>query len=479
MVFGESTNWHEAVTLGEELGKAERQLDAAISNMVGGGSSASGLLVQYISTSTGLVQASTSETSIVGSTGIGSLDLPADFFAEGVTLRVTARGYYSSVDGGDNLEVRIYLEGTEIISTGVFLPPVATNRYWEVSALITCRSAGATGTVFPNGHMSLNGGEGQSMIVTSAVTVDTTAALTFDLTAEWAVSDPDNAVFCTNLVLEKLQVGNASLAPGDVVVQFETAASDAEADAETHEVTVVLTVPEGNQIASAVTVDWDATNVDAPTSGTVTFPAGSGNGATQTITLNLSYAGNPVVTLSNASTNATLGAEDEHTVSVSAAFCRVWDFTAGANGWSAFPLNSVAQASFSAPYWDRVFGDAGGAVSTGSRVYIQYTLPADMEITQVSVTYEGNSTTTFPDAEVFIAKNNVGAGVYNSPRVAYANGVNTKVFADDETFNAGDELIVGVFRNTSNVTLNIREIEIVGTRLGGAAPSWSDGADCA
>lgn len=478
MVFGESTNWHEAVTLGEELGKAERQLDAAISGMVGGGSSASGLQVIYVSTSTGVVQASTSEGSIIGSTGIGSVDLPIDFFAEGVVLRVTARGYYSSLDGTDNLNLRIKLEGTLLIATGNFTPPTAANRYWEISALVTCRSAGATGTVFPNGRLSYDDGAGEGMVVTSAVTIDTTASLTFELTAQWDTSDADNSVSCTNLVLEKLQVGNASLSPDDVVVEFETDASDATTDAETHDVNVVLTLPEGSQIASAVTVNWSSTNVEAPTSGTVTFPAGSSNGATQAITLDLDYsAGNPVVTLSSPSSNATLGAEDTHTVTISSAFCRDWDFTSSANGWSAVVDNSVALASYSAPYWDHVYNDIGGIASLSSRCYIEYTLPVDCEITQVAVTYEGAGATSFPNASIFLAKNTRG-NVYTA-NSAYSNGVNTKTFTEDESFSMGDTLIVAIFRSDNNVANKIRRVVVQGRAIGSAAPSWSDGEECA
>jgi hypothetical protein len=409
MSFDESTNWHDDVTIGQELGKAERQLDAAITNMVGGsGSSASGLQVIYVSTSTGVVQATTSEGTILGSSGVGSLDLPADFFAEGVTLRFTARGYYSSVDGGDNLEIRLYLNSTEVISTGVFLPDIATNRYWEISGLITCRSAGETGTVMPNGHISYNGGEGMSMISTTNVTIDTTGELTFDITAEWAVSDPDNSVSCTNLVLEKLQVGNSSLAPADVVVEFDSASSTA--TTESHDIDVVLTLPAGSQIASAVTVDWDATNVDAPTSGTVTFPAGSSNGAVQTITIDLDYGGNPVVTLSNVSSNATLGAEDTHTVTVQMDVLTI--DTSDSDNEQCTAFNSVLGQTYTLV----VSGNVIINTSTGQRADAFYTTtdnwsthdrdvvtsspyPCGESSSSVEIRVDGNTVSPVPDYE--------------------------------------------------------------------------------
>jgi len=317
MVFSESTNWHEAIAPSQEIGKAERQLDAAISNMVGGGSSSSGLQVVYISTSTGVVQASTSEGSILGSTGVGSLDLPADFFAEGVVLRITARGYYSALDGTDNLNLRIELEGDLMVATGNFTPPTSANKYWEISGLIVCRSAGETGTVMPSAHFSYDEGAGEGMVTTTLRTIDTTAALTFDITAQWDTSDPDNSISCTQLVLEKMQVGNASLSPADVGMEFDTASSNGTRNAETHSVNVVLRMPAGSQLASAASINWSATNVESPTSGSVTFPPGSDNGDTQAIELILDYsAGNPVVTLSSPSSNATLGAVDEHAVTI-------------------------------------------------------------------------------------------------------------------------------------------------------------------
>lgn len=328
MAFSESTNWHDAIAPGEEIGKAERQLDAAISNITGGSVNTSGIQVVYIATSTGTVANSATEGTVIGSSGVGSLDLPADFFAEGVVLRVTARGYYSSVAGTANLRMRMKLGSTIVLNTGDFAPPTTSNQYWEISALITCRSDGASGTLMPSGHMSYDDGAGQGMIETSVKSLDTTAQQTFDLTADWDAADASNKVVCTNLLLEKLQVGNASLSPSDVTVEFDTDASTAASCAATHDVDVVLSIPSGGQIASDVTVDWSATNANAPTSGTVTFPAGSGNGAVQTITVAPDYTDNPVLTLSNASSNATLGSETTHEVTLSGDWEVTFDFTA-------------------------------------------------------------------------------------------------------------------------------------------------------
>jgi len=351
MAFSESTNWHDALAPGEELGKAERQLDAAISDITGGGVNTSGLQVIFISTSSGTVASTADEGSVVGSSGVGSVNLPAGFFASGVTLRFTARGYYSSAAGTANLRMRVKLDSNILVNTGDFAPPTATNRYWEISGLITCQEAGTSGEVMTNAHMSLFDGDGQGMVTATVGTINTEDGLTFDLTADWDTADASNKIVCTNLVLEKLQVGNASISPDDVTVEFQSATSTATTNAETHEVSVILLVPSGGQIAAPVTVDWSATNVQGVTSGTVTFAVGSGNNSSQLIEIELDYTlGNPQITLSNASSNSTLGSETQHTVTI---------------GWvHTFKFNETSGSEINTSY-----GDGGFTTVVGRGVH--------------------------------------------------------------------------------------------------------------
>lgn len=148
--------------------------------------------------------------------------------------------------------------------------------------------------------------------------------------------------------------------------------------------------------------------------------------------------------------------------------CWAWDFTETSDGWNAFTGNAV----YAAPYWDTVF-------STHDRVYIENEMLFDQIITQVSITYEGASSAAYPNSEVFAARNGVSeANIINSPRVRYENGVNTVVFDVDREFVAGDKLIVGLFRASSNVNINIRAVSIAYTPLTGETPAYNGGEAC-
>jgi hypothetical protein len=154
------------------------------------------------------------ETSLL-SANVGTKILPANFFVPGKTIRIRATGYLSEdPTSGATLTWRVKLGTTTVLATGSFSFGAATvsNGLWELEGIITCRTTGASGTVFGQGKVSGNfSGSGSvndfafaSMVNTSAKTIDTTLSQAVDVTAQWSVANPGNSITCTNVTMEVL-----------------------------------------------------------------------------------------------------------------------------------------------------------------------------------------------------------------------------------------------------------------------------------
>ena len=155
------------------------------------------------------------ETTLIG-TGVGTVTLPANFLKSafgtaGRTIRITARGIYGTDLVAPTLNIRVKLGSTTVVSTGVITTAAnLTNKFWEATAYITCRTSGATGTVMGNGAflhddaLANNTLSIWGMTNTGTTTINTTEAQAIDVTAEWGTADADNTITCQILTLEVL-----------------------------------------------------------------------------------------------------------------------------------------------------------------------------------------------------------------------------------------------------------------------------------
>jgi len=156
------------------------------------------------------------ETNLV-STGIGSATLPAHFLTVGRTIRVTAMGYLQTKAapvGGLTLRVRINGIAGAIVLENNGADPTAslsTDRLWQITGLITCRTTGATGTVFAQGQFTIHtvsgptGAEQVDQMNNSAtVTVDTRGTREITVSCDWVTADVANTLTCTNILIEAL-----------------------------------------------------------------------------------------------------------------------------------------------------------------------------------------------------------------------------------------------------------------------------------
>jgi len=169
----------------------------------------------YVATADKTVGNTTTETSIIG-TGVGSLTpQPAavstpptgvlPFWVIGKTVRVRVMGRLSQLVAGPNHTVKIYLGATALGTIGPYATASAlTNTGFSYEFLITCRTTGATGTVYTQGF-TLNTTLGQNhMGATSTVTIDTTASSALDVKFTWGTADAGNTITATHTIVEAL-----------------------------------------------------------------------------------------------------------------------------------------------------------------------------------------------------------------------------------------------------------------------------------
>lgn len=159
--------------------------------------------VIFTQTATGTVANTTTETSL-DSTGVGTKTLPANFFVAGKTLRVTGWGVHSAVVVLPTIRIKVKFGSTVILDTTAVNDLADTNGVFKIEGYITCRTTGATGTVFAEGvyqEFGLTPGTFQ-MANTATVTIDTTTTQAITVTCTWGTASASNTISLTNFTLE-------------------------------------------------------------------------------------------------------------------------------------------------------------------------------------------------------------------------------------------------------------------------------------
>ena len=162
--------------------------------------------VIFTQTATGTIGNSTVETAIT-STGVGGgLTLPTDFLLAGKSLCITARGVHSAT-ASPNLTIKVKFGSTVILTTGAIATGNSTNEQFCIGGMITCRTTGASGTVFGQGSYQEASGTSArdySMSNTATTTINTTVTQAITITAQWGTANAGNTISLTNLVIEVL-----------------------------------------------------------------------------------------------------------------------------------------------------------------------------------------------------------------------------------------------------------------------------------
>jgi hypothetical protein len=144
--------------------------------------------------------------------------LPANFFSIGKVLRVWATGRIGTTTGPPTITLDVRF-GSTVVFNGAAVTTVAslTNKSWEMTALLTCRSIGATtvATMFGQGKLtspivvgSTGGNANTAMLPDNAPAVgtgfDSTVAQVVDMFATWSASNAANTIQLHQFALESL-----------------------------------------------------------------------------------------------------------------------------------------------------------------------------------------------------------------------------------------------------------------------------------
>lgn len=139
----------------------------------------------------------TNSGTILGS-GIGRVRLPAHFFTIGKTVRIRAKGIYTT---GGNLTITLSLDGDTALTQTINGIPNVTDKGWSAEFDVTCRSIGTTGSIFTQGQF-LYDSNIEVLPTTAPVSIDTTAVLPIDLTMSWSTGG--GSTTGTNVTIEVL-----------------------------------------------------------------------------------------------------------------------------------------------------------------------------------------------------------------------------------------------------------------------------------
>ena len=146
----------------------------------------------------------TTETTLLSTTSsVGTYTLPSNFFKTGRSIIFRAYGKHSTT-ASPNLTMRFKLGSTTVCTTGAHAMHNDTNSLWEIYVVLTCRTTGASGTVYAQGYFRDFGTAGDTvqMVNTATTTIDTTSSLAVNLTAQWGTASASNTITCTNAILE-------------------------------------------------------------------------------------------------------------------------------------------------------------------------------------------------------------------------------------------------------------------------------------
>jgi hypothetical protein len=169
-----------------------------------------GNIYQALSAGTPVVNTTTQTSLFSGvSTSVGSLTFPANSLKAGTILRPTFFGMCTNA-GTTTINFTILMGGTTIvnITSAALTATSGSTNIWILLPMtqLHIQSVGASGSVigifmtyvgFGTSIGTIGGGTGSGgsqWIVPTAVTLDTTASLTFDLQAKWSVANATNKI---------------------------------------------------------------------------------------------------------------------------------------------------------------------------------------------------------------------------------------------------------------------------------------------
>jgi hypothetical protein len=126
-----------------------------------------------------------SATSVIGTIGTGSVTLPASFFGVGKTIIITAIGKMTSSITPTTIAFVFTLGGATYTFTSPTLTASLTDKFYRLVITGTCRTTGASGTIFCSGELFVDGISGSVYVPPATATINTTGTLAIGITSQW------------------------------------------------------------------------------------------------------------------------------------------------------------------------------------------------------------------------------------------------------------------------------------------------------
>lgn len=151
----------------------------------------------FAQTSTVTVANTATSTTLIG-TVTGVTTLPANFFGVGKTIKIFVSGAYGCAAISQQCDLKLTIGGVVVGTISLSHINALTARYYDAEFTLTCRTAGATGTIQFLGLGKINTSttnvESFFQISTTSGSINTTGTLSIDLQADWVAADPANTI---------------------------------------------------------------------------------------------------------------------------------------------------------------------------------------------------------------------------------------------------------------------------------------------
>ena len=151
----------------------------------------------FAQTSTVTVANTATSTTLIGSV-TGVTTLPANFFGVGKTIKVFVSGAFGCAGSGQTCDLKLTIGGVAVGTISLTHGNLITAKYYDAEFTLTCRTAGASGTIQFMGVGKINHTttniESFFQISTTSGSINTTGTLAIDLQADWVTADPANTI---------------------------------------------------------------------------------------------------------------------------------------------------------------------------------------------------------------------------------------------------------------------------------------------
>lgn len=151
----------------------------------------------FAQTSTVTVANTAASTTLIGAV-TGVTTLPANFFGVGKTIKIFVSGAYGCTGSSQQCDLKLTIGGVAVGTISLSHANALTARYYDAEFTLTCRTAGATGTLQFMGIGKINTSttnvESFFQISTTSGSINTTGTLAIDLQADWVAADPANTI---------------------------------------------------------------------------------------------------------------------------------------------------------------------------------------------------------------------------------------------------------------------------------------------